>query len=190
MDTYMLALVPFSALLSRVAHLTLGGEGDIRESSGCGGGTIRQGLGARPTSAISSGKKIEPRVCGLPHLVSILSCHAWGSSRTRKPHWTLHPIAASRTDGAFLPLWVMEKGVVNRRRPSPSNVPRRTLLPPPTPRPVTHQLPDISQHLPRDRTLTGTPFSPAAPGGPCGPGRPGGPMGPPDPAAPRSPGEP
>lgn len=48
----------------------------------------------------------------------------------------------------------------------------------------------VTQALCREDTLTGTPFSPAAPGGPWSPGLPGGPMGPAPPAEPLSPDDP
>lgn len=98
-DTYMLTLVSFGSLLSRVSHLTLQEKvmGWMRKE-------ICKLIEGR-RSEVSSGEKTG-HICrlGFPHLVSILSSHAWGSCGTRKPHGALHSITTSGTNRAFLTL--------------------------------------------------------------------------------------
>lgn len=98
-DTYMFTLVSFGSLLSRVSHFTLQEKvtGWMRKEI-CKLIEVRR-------SAVSSGEKTG-HICRFrfPHLVSILSSHAWGSCRTRKPHGALHPITTSGTNRAFLAL--------------------------------------------------------------------------------------
>lgn len=98
-DTYVLPLVPFGSLLSRVSRLTL------QESE--------RRLTRKEICKLDRGQKVSSLPWGddrhtcrfrFPYLVSILSSHARGSCGTREPHGALHPVTTSGTNRAFLTL--------------------------------------------------------------------------------------